>query len=117
MDGWIATLRDWLHPVVNYAADHTQQIALAIVATVLVLYGHDIEKHIKKHVEGYNFVIRTAMFICICAFGYGLVTVLVAEWLEQLLESVAGGDPLYLIPLVLVTFIGLGILAERKNFI
>ncbi|MBI1372124.1 MAG: DUF3392 family protein [Phycisphaera sp.] len=110
----MANLHDILRPVTDFASQHVDHIALAIIGTVLVLYGHELETLIKKHVKGYHFVVRTLIFIGICAFGFGLITVLLAEWLTALLTHV---DPIYLLPFALATFIGLGILAERKRFI
>jgi len=108
------TIREFLQPAVDVAKDHVDHLAVAIIGTILVLYGHELEGLIRKHVKGYHFVLRTMIFIGICAFGFGLITVLLAEWMAALLGKI---DPLYLIPFVVCTFVGLGILAERKRYI
>ena len=99
---WLATL---IRP-------HVQQIAMALVATVLFIYGGDINSAIRKRIQGCNLVIRVLIFVAICAFGYGALTVvisvLIAGWLGRL-------DGLYLAPVILGFLLFVGILAERKK--
>ena len=95
----------WLYPWLG-------EIALAIMATVLVIYGETINRMVKRQTSGMHFFFRTLVFILLCAFGYGALLVFVTPLLGKWLASVS---MVYLGPLVLGIFITLGILAEKKN--
>ncbi|GLX85692.1 hypothetical protein tloyanaT_19440 [Thalassotalea loyana] len=90
------------------------QAAMAIVATLLVLFGNQINAHIKKMFSGYHFIVRTFAFVVVCAFGYGLATV----WLTGLLYEQLSKLPLaYLVPAHFVIFTGLGMYAQKQRHI
>ncbi|QOL25264.1 DUF3392 domain-containing protein [Thalassotalea sp. LPB0316] len=90
------------------------QAAMAIVATLLVLFGNQINSHIKKMFSRYHFVVRTIAFVVVCAFGYGLATV----WLTGLLHQQLAKVPLaYLVPVHFVIFTGLGMYAQKQRHI
>ncbi len=88
------------------------QIAVAILATLLVLYGPVINRKVRALLGGAHFVIRLLVFVLLCTFGYGLLLV----WSAPLLaRAIAGMGSLYLAPVVILAFVLLGYLAERKN--
>jgi len=88
------------------------QTALAIIATLLVLFGNDINNAIKGLIRKQHFVVRTTAFIVICAFGYGLLTV----WLTKLLSAQLSQIPnLYIVPLIVAIFVGLGVYAQKQR--
>jgi len=106
----IATLTDvgqWFRP-------YQYQAALAIIATVLVIFGNDINGAVKKLVVKQHFIIRTLVFVLVCAFGYGLLTV----WLTGLLAAqLAKISTLYLLPTVFGVFFALGMYAQKQRHI
>jgi hypothetical protein len=87
---------------------------LTILATILVVYGDVFNKHIKRMISPYHFVIRTLVFVLVCAFGYGLLVVFATPYLKMLI---------LLIPLmyrgltVVLVFLILGYLAEHRRYI
>ncbi len=90
------------------------QCALAIIATILVLFGNDINNAIKQLVKKQHFILRTSVFIFVCAIGYGLITV----WLTQLLALQLAKVPnTYIVPLVVFIFICLGSYAQKQRHI
>jgi len=95
----------WLYPWLG-------EIAMAIMATVLVIYGESVNRMVKSQISGMHFVFRTLIFILLCAFGYGALLVFATPVLSQWLASVS---MVYLGPLILGIFITLGIIAEKKN--
>jgi len=100
-------LGHWFRP-------YQYQSALAIIATVLVIFGNDINSAIKKLVVRQHFIVRTSVFILVCAFGYGLLTV----WLTSLLaQQLAKLPDLYLLPVVFTVFFTLGIYAQKQRHI
>jgi len=90
------------------------QCALAIVATVLVIFGNDINSAIKQLVRKQHFIVRTLVFVLVCAVGYGLVTVWLTELLSQQLAKIPSQ---YILPLVASIFIALGMYAQKQRHI
>ena len=101
----LASIGDWFRP---YVAD----IALALVASLLVLTGGDINRYIKRQIASANFFFRTVIFVIISTFGYGAATVVLTSMLKTQLLSLS--KP-YLALTVIVAFLALGIFAERKK--
>jgi uncharacterized membrane protein (DUF485 family) len=90
------------------------QTAMAIVATLLVIFGNDINTQLKKLVAKQHFIIRSGIFVLVCAFGYGLLTV----WLTGLLAAQLSHIPnLYVLPLVILIFSLLGMYAQKQRHI
>ena len=106
----MTTLTDvgqWFRP-------YQYQAALAIIATVLVIFGNDINGAIKKLVVKQHFIIRTLVFVLVCAFGYGLLTV----WLTSILAlQLAKISTPYLLPSVSGVFLALGMYAQKQRHI
>jgi len=98
-------LADVIHP-------YLRQTSLAIVASLLFIYGEDINGLIKKEIQSYHFLVRLAIFMLICAFGYGMLTIFLTMLVAKFLASL---DAVYLIPVLLGFFFIVGILAERKK--
>ncbi|AVJ56123.1 DUF3392 domain-containing protein [Idiomarina sp. OT37-5b] len=91
---------------------HIYQIATMIVATLLVIYGNELNQLIRRQIAGLHFLLRAIIFVLVCAFGYGYLLVgftpILSSWLHQI--------PLHLIaPATLVIVMVLGLLAERKK--
>jgi len=88
------------------------EIALAMVATCLVIYGNNLNNYIKSVVSSWPFIAHISVFILMCTFGYGLLTI----WLQPILTTGLKQVTLSYLPLtVLAVFILLGVLAERKR--
>lgn len=107
-------LQTALQQLTYWASPYYSEIALTIVATLLVVYGDVINKHIKRALNPYHFVVRTAVFVLICAFGYGLLIV----WLSPLVKQVMMSIPvLYRGSVIVAVFMILGYLAENRRYI
>jgi len=92
---------------------HLSMISTAITATLLVVFGDDINRFVKVRIRKFGFPIRIAVFIALCAFGYGALGVLIAPAITTVLRFF--GDR-YLAASVLGAFLAMGILAERKRY-
>ena len=101
----IIQFSQWISPWIG-------EISMAIMATLLVIYGETINRIVKRQISGMHFLFRTLIFILLCAFGYGALLVFVTPILSKQLTAVS---MLYLGPLVLGIFITLGIIADKKN--
>lgn len=109
-------LIQWLFDGLQFAAQslhpYLNQIAMLITVCLIALYANDLNKFIKGIVGRRHFIIRTALFIVITAFGYGALTL----WLTPLIaEGLASLKNVWLTPVVCVVFIVLGVIADRKN--
>lgn len=91
---------------------YTADIALALVASLLVITGGDINRYIKRQISSANFFFRTVIFILVCTFGYGVLTVVLTNIVKTQLASLSAS---YLAIVVIAAFFALGIYAERKR--
>jgi hypothetical protein len=91
---------------------YLSDIALAIVATCLVVYGSNLNNFIKRIVSSWMLIFRIIAFILMCTFGYGLLTV----WLQPILKILLKNIAITYLPIsVFAIFCLLGVLAERKR--
>ena len=103
-----------MHLIDEYLRPHTGTIAFSIMATVLIIYGNDINRSIKKHIRPYHFPVRVAIFVAVCAFGYGYATMLSARLLATGFSHLSD---LQFAAALMAIFIALGFIAERKRYI
>ena len=103
----IIQFSQWLYPWIT-------EISMAIMATLLVIYGAVINRVLKKQTSGMHFIFRITFFILLCSFGYGAILVYGTPLLTKMLASLG---MIYFGPLVVCVFIALGIVAEKKNHI
>ena len=96
----------------SWAHSNMDKITLALVATLLVIYGDKINHFIKRLLKPYPRIIRVFGFVIMCAFGYGLLTVLLTPVLASWFSLVSIK---WLAPLVLAAFLLVGWIAEKKN--
>jgi hypothetical protein len=90
---------------------YNSDISLAFVASILVIHGNDINRYIKGLVRTAHFLIRISVFIAVCTFGYGALTIFFTRIITTQLNSLSS---LHLPWVILVSFFALGIYAERK---
>lgn len=103
----LSQLSRWMQP-------YFAEIALSMVATILVIYGDVLNKYIKRFLSRYHFILRTTAFVLICAFGYGLLTVYAAPFAKQLILML---PHLYRGGAIVLVFLFLGYLAEHRRYI
>lgn len=100
----IATLSRW-------SRSNLYDISLAIMATLLVLFGPGINAWVQRSIGGLNFFLRTLLFVLLCAVGYGLAMIFVTPWLAQ---GLGHFNNYTLAPVLLLSFFLIGILADRN---
>jgi len=93
---------------------YQSQCAMAIIATLLVLFGSEVTQAIRQLIKKQHIILRTAIFVIVCAFGYGAATVwltgVFARWLAQVPD-------VYLMPSILAIFVMLGLYAQKQRHI
>ncbi|ELR67134.1 hypothetical protein C942_02642 [Photobacterium marinum] len=90
------------------------EIATAMIACLLVVFGSDINRILRRHLASTNFVVRTLVFILVNAFGYGFLIVSVSPWIAGKLGLVPSQ---WLFCIVIVTFVFIGAWAQRNRAI
>lgn len=98
----------------NWMHSHMNSITLALVATLLVIYGDQINNLVKRFLRPYPRFVRLLGFVVLCAFGYGLLTVLLTPVFAGWFSLV---NTKWLAPLVVGAFFLVGWMAERKNHV
>ena len=99
---------------VNLTQIYSGEISLAFVATCLVLFGDNINGFVRQNVQKYFFLFRILIFILLCAFGYGLMTVTIHPIIHNLFLKVPRD---YSFVVAAFSFIYLGVMAERKRIL
>lgn len=95
-----------------YVRPHIDDIALALVATLLVIFGDTINDLLRHAVRKQPVWLRVSAFIGLCTFGYGALSVWLTPILERYLHSLSAG---VLLGGVAGAFILVGVLAERYH--
>lgn len=104
---------NWQQPII-WLADimrpHNTEIALAMVATLLVIFSDHINRGLKLVVRGQPFWLRVIAFIALCSVGYGSLTI----WLTPILANFLQQQSSFVYVLTVIScFLVVGILAER----
>jgi len=105
-----------LHSLLNDASawlkPYSAEMAVAFVATLLVIYGDSFNRVVRVFVKPYPMVLRISAFILLCTLGYGAITVWGSGQLNALILTLPN---VYFAPVVVTAFIVLGVLAERYH--
>lgn len=105
MNSILETTASWIRP-------HQTLIAFTFVCTLLVLYGNEITRFFKQLMRGYPLWLRVLIFMVISGIGYGWASAELTGLLKNHVLTAAGK---WLAVWVLLIFIGLGILADRRK--
>lgn len=104
---------NWQQPIVWLAEvmrPHNKEIALAMVATLLVIFGDVINGTLRRLVKSQPIWFRVSAFIALCAFGYGALSVWLTPILSRFLLSQSA---VAYVAIVVMSFLVVGVLAER----
>jgi hypothetical protein len=113
MNEAILLLKELIALPAGWVKSNLLAIATAFTTALLVIYGDNINRAVKRRINRYPFLVRTLAFVVLCSFGYGLLTVLITPSVAQFLRYF--GDQ-YIAVVVIASFLGIGILAERKRY-
>lgn len=98
----------------RFIRGHLMEIMLAYSATVLSVYGADINNSIKKLIRKQNFFVRFGTFVALCTFGYGFLTIVIGKLLVAYMSQLSN---VWLISIIAALFILIGLIAEERNHI
>lgn len=103
---------DIIAPFGRYLLPYLSEIATAIIACLLVMFGSDINRLMRRLLSGRHFILRTLAFIALNAFGYGVLIIYASPLLAKSLRGLAPGT---MAAVVMVTFILIGSWAQRNR--
>lgn len=104
---WITVVSQWMRP-------HLSAIAMAMVATLLVIFGQGLTQLIKMQIGKYNFWVKLSLFVVISAFGFSLLS----EFVIPLgVTQLASLSDVWLAPVIVAIFYGIGWIAQKKQMI
>jgi hypothetical protein len=104
-------LLDLIVTLSRWSRSHLYEIALAIMATLLVLFGPGVNAWVQRNTSSMNFILRTLIFVLLCAVGYGLLIVFATPYLAKGLGLF---NNFTLAPVLILLFFVIGILADRS---
>jgi hypothetical protein len=96
----------------HFLRPHTDKIAISLAATIFFLYGSQIHDLVKGLIKDLPFLVRLAILVLVCAFGYGLIAVAFTKLCELGLSALSD---MLLAPVVSGLFLLIGLLAEKKK--
>ncbi|MBL8027847.1 MAG: DUF3392 family protein [Fibrobacteres bacterium] len=96
----------------GYIHLHIKQVVMAFAATILAVFGKDINRLVFKIMGKRHFLIRVLVYVLLCSFGFAFLTALTSDGMMMLFSKV---DRKYLPFIIPGLFLLLGILAERKS--
>lgn len=95
----------------RWSRGHLSEISLAILATLLVLFGPDLNAWLRQRIGSFNFIFRTLFLVIFCALAYGVALVYATPWLTRGLGQL---NNYALAPVLLLVFLGIGVIADRR---
>ena len=90
------------------------EMSIMLMATILVVYGDIINGHVKRILAPYHFMLRISLFVLLCAFGYGALTLYGAPFLKHVIAYLPWQ---YQGVGFVAAFMAMGFLAERRRYI
>ncbi|ASA54274.1 DUF3392 domain-containing protein [Vibrio gazogenes] len=99
-------------PAGQYLAPYLGEIAVALIACLLVMLGGEINALLRRMLRNQHFVIRTFSFILLNAFGYGFIIVKLSPDLARTLAHLERGT---MFVVVIVSFVGIGLWAQKNR--
>lgn len=110
----LSFLTDFIITIGQWLKTYLHEIGLAMVSTLLVIYGNQILALIKKQIGGVQPFLRITLFIVFCAFGFAFLTAFLTP---LIIGSLLEVDVIWLPLIVIVSFYIIGFLAQRKGYI
>lgn len=102
---------DLLATVSRWSRGYLDEISLAVMATLLVLFGPALNSRLQRLIGNLNFILRTLLFVLICLLIYGLAIIYLSPWLAQ---GLGYFNNYSLAPVLLLLFFLIGLLADRS---
>ena len=104
-------LTDLVLALSKWTRFHLSDITLAMMACALVLFGPSMNARVRYSIGHLSFILRTLVFVLVCAAAYGLSIIYLTPILANALDQL---NNYTLAPVLVMIFILIGILADRN---
>ncbi len=104
----------FLAPAGQFLLPYLSEISMSLITCLLVMGGGEINALMRRLLRNQMFIVRTAVFVLINAFGYGLIIVKVTPYLTRTLHQL---EPGMMFVVVIISFIVIGTWAQRNRHI
>ena len=105
-------MEDLIEHLSEFSRKYLAGISIALISTLLALYGGWINRAVKKSLKGIPALGRFVVFVLLCAFGYGALCLFAARLVQKGMSQLS--DQL-LFPVIFFVFFILGVLADQNN--
>lgn len=96
----------------NWLWGYRDLLVTSWIAVLLVLYGDNLNKALKRLMRPYNYFFRILSFVVLCTVGYGLLAIYGEVAANYLLSHAQRS---WFAGIVITIYLFLGFLAERKH--
>ncbi|MGC9386159.1 MAG: DUF3392 family protein [Hydrogenovibrio sp.] len=101
----VTSVSIWMRP-------HLPEIGLSILATLLIIFGQSIMSFVRQQIGALNLMLKLILFGVIAAFGLIFITSQLTPWLMTYLAQL---PDVWLSPVIVLLFLGIGWLAHRRG--
>lgn len=105
------TLLDSIATLSRWCDKHLDQISLALVAVLLVLFGLTLGQYIRRIIGHMNIILRVIILAIIYMIIFGLIINFVPGFVKQLLRYL---NYYSLAPILLLIIIFIGMIADKR---
>ncbi len=105
-------LNTLLIPASHFLKSHIYFISMSVITTLLMVYGHEINKLFRTITRSLNAVVRFLLFMVLCTIGYAFIATNLARLIRTQLVNLS---PIAFIVALLIIFVTLGYLAKRNG--
>ncbi len=105
------TLLDFIATLSRWCDRHLDQISLALVAVLLVLFGLTLGKYIQRVIGHMNIILRVIILAIVYMIVFGLIINFVPGFIKQLLRYL---NYYSLAPILLLITIFIGMIADKR---
>jgi len=104
-------LRNLLETASHWSRANLQEIALALVGCLLVLFGADIKGWLEQRLGSFAGALRIPALALLCMVGSGAALIYATPWVVRGLRQF---NDYSLAPVLLVVLVLVGVVADRK---
>ena len=96
----------------RFCRGYLSEIALGLMATLIVIFGPSLNAWIQRSLGNLNFVLRTLLFVLFCAIVYGCGIVFLSPWLAT---GLGYFNNYALAPALLLILFFIGVMSESRH--
>ncbi|MBU2709524.1 DUF3392 family protein [Zooshikella harenae] len=96
----------------QWARSYLDEISLSIIAVLLMMFGSQLSRYLRKRLSSLNSFLRSLLLITLCLIFSGLAIIVFPSYLHAAISSFNNQT---LFPVLLIILCLLGVLADKNN--